>query len=216
MLRSSRARKLPLAVAHNMVHGLLRELGACDSVEKCQVGGSIRRRAPTIGDIDILAASSRLDDALRDVQATLKRKIGEIRVKTIADVGYKIKLASCFAGEPQTTVEIWIVPPSHYGSTLSWITGSRLHNTALRLWCLLWGYKVPIGNHRITKSSRIRWLLCCYTFSSLPASSKFESEEEFYNRIGLDWIPPISRQGAKEIWKARRRSLRSIWQISAS
>lgn len=196
---------------------LLSRLAECGRVSRCEIAGSLRRGAPTCGDIDIVAAASNLDDALHQIKAIVR---GIARIKLIAivpDVGYKLVMN--LRNEPHIKTEIWIVAPSHYESTLNWATGSREHNRAVRLWCLVRGFKLPIGSHRFQDARGFWWLnreaFFCYVFRPEPGSDQFESEEAFYNRLQLDWIPPGTRQGgmkivlqAHRLWLARGRASR--------
>lgn len=185
----------------------LSKLQECDRVSRYEIAGSLRRGEPTCGDVDIVAAASNLDHALLQIISAVS---GIARVKLIEivpDVGYK--LVTNFLREPRIKSEIWVVAPSHYGPTLNWATGSREHNRALRLWCLLRGFKLPVGNHRFQDSQGLWWLnreaFFCYVFKPEPPSDQFASEEDFYNRIQLNWIPPGSRQpGLKVVLQAHR------------
>lgn len=198
------------AVAANQV---LYELGDCGLICRCDIAGSLRRGAPTCGDIDIVAAASNLDDAVHEIQKVVS-KIARIKsIEIVPEVGYKLVMNP--RREPRIQCEIWVVAPSHYGSTLNWATGSREHSRAIRLWCLARGFKLPVGSHRFQDSQGLWWLnreaFFCYVFRPEPASDQLESEEDFYNRIQLNWIPPNARQGglkivlqAHRLWLARR------------
>lgn len=195
------------AIAANQ---LLYELGDCGLINRCDIAGSLRRGAPTCGDIDIVAAASNLDNALHEIEAVV-RGIGRIKlIADVPDVGYKLVMNPW--REPQIKCEIWVVAPSHYGPTLNWATGSREHNRAIRLWCLARGFKLPIGSHRFQDSQGLWWLnreaFFCYVFRPEPASDRLETEEDFYNRLQLEWIPPGARQGGlKVVLQAHRRWL---------
>lgn len=179
---------------------ILLKLGECKGVRRCEIAGSLRRGEPTCGDIDVVAAAPDPDDALREVEAALCEVAKVKKLVSVPDVGYKLVLSS-FEGH-EVKSEIWVVPPSHYGATLNWATGSRAHNRAVRYWCLMRGFKVPIGCHRVDRSRPLWWLrhegFFWHVFKATPASDILESEEEFYNRIQLAWIPPDSR---KDDWK---------------
>lgn len=211
-MKSPHKKRIVRSEAANVANQILWELGECGTVSRCEVAGSLRRGAPTCGDIDIVAAASNLDYALVEIKTIFRETAYLKRIVVVPDVGYKLVLGSF--REFHIKSEIWVVAPSHYGSTLDWATGSREHVRAIRLWCLVRGFKLPIGNHRIDRSSRLWWLnreaFFCHVFKPAPASDLFESEEELYNRLQLNWIPPGSRRGGlKALWKAHQRWLAS-------
>jgi hypothetical protein len=150
-------------------------------------------------------------DGARTEIETILRDIAEIgRTVDVPGMGCKFVLGS-FRGA-SVKWEIWLVSPSHYGAALNWTTGSRKHHRAVRLWCLARGYKLPIGNHRLGRARRFWWMdrefYFDFVFKAVPASDRFQSEEEFYDRIQLSWIPPASRRaGMKVVWDAHRRWL---------
>ncbi len=103
-------------------------LAGRDPVERCEVAGSIRRWAPTVGDVDVLVAATDPAaavavftdlDGVTDVIEAGDRKAA-VRVDTAGD------------DVPDTRVDLRVVAPDEFGAALQYFTGSKEHNVRLR------------------------------------------------------------------------------------
>lgn len=178
----ARTVRLPLSVAWPLaekVADMLRQVGA---VERVETGGSIRRRKETIGDIDLLVAS---------------RHPAEVE-RAIANWGYTRELLS--AGETKIQfltcdhfqVDVRIVDPATWGAALQHFTGSKAHNIALRDRAIRMGYKVnEYGVFKLDTNERVGGA----------------TEEEVYEILGLEWMPPEIREHTGELEAAERGTL---------
>ena len=103
-----------------------------EAVERCDVAGSIRRWAPTVGDVDVLVASDNPEAAVTafvglssvvDVIESGERKAA-VRVDTAGDTA------------ADTRVDLRVVAPREFGAALQYFTGSKEHNVRLRTYAL--------------------------------------------------------------------------------
>jgi len=138
--------------------------------------GSLRRKASTIGDIDIAVASN---DAIKSI----KHFVNYPKAKKILEKG-EATASILLPGEVQ--VDLMVQNPESYGSLLQHFTGSKHHNIALREYSLKKGYSLSEYGIREIRSPKHK-------------IRKFKSEEEFYNYLGLAWIPPELREDVGEI-----------------
>jgi DNA polymerase (family 10) len=94
-----------------------------------------------------------------------------------------------------------VQPVESYGSLLQHFTGSKHHNIALREYALKKGLSLSeYGIRNIkTRTSNIK---------------QFSSEENFYNYLGMDWIPPELREDSGEIEGAVSHNLPDLLKIS--
>ncbi|MFH1895865.1 MAG: DNA polymerase/3'-5' exonuclease PolX [bacterium] len=93
------------------------------AVLEAEVLGSIRRRSPTVGDIDIAVATNNLSEALTHFTTYPKvQKVvnqGDIKATVILKNGLQI--------------DIMTTPPKSWGALLQHFTGSKEHNIHLRI-----------------------------------------------------------------------------------
>lgn len=146
-------------------------------VKRADPLGSLRRQAATVGDIDIAVASDNPKEVLEHfVNYPKKTRILEKGDRTASIV---------LPGDVQ--VDCMVQPPSGYGALLQHFTGSKHHNIALREYAIKHG--MSLSEYGIKIKGKL---------------FKFEKEEEFYKKLGMDWIPPELREDAGEIEAARR------------
>jgi DNA polymerase (family 10) len=167
-----------LTVGEELV-AALREHPAALRVE---LAGSARRRADTVKDLDIVAASS-------DPEALSAAfcELGAIdTVSTSGAAGAKVVTHS---GLP---VDLRIVPEEAFGNLLQHFTGSGKHNEAMRTEAVRRG--LHVSEYGISDDES-------------GASQAFTTEEEVYERLGMDFIPPELRENRGELEAARKGEL---------
>lgn len=144
--------------------------------------GSFRRMKETLGDIDYLVVSD-APEVIRDYFASMPevdQVVGKGPSKTFVKLNNGMD------------ADLLVVPEESFGSALQYFTGSKEHDVALR--------KIAIS-----KGLRLNeWGVYDDNNNRLIASSK---EEEVYDILGLDWIPPEMREnkGETELAKKERR-----------
>ena len=163
----------------------LREHRASDRVE---LAGSARRLAETCKDLDIVATAS-------DAEA-LASAFGDLPL--IAEVH-----STGAAGVRATTnngmsVDLRIVPPENFGNLLQHFTGSGKHNEALRNQAVRRGFHV--SEYGVIDDSTETTHACA-------------TEEEVYELLGLQFIPPELRENRGELDAARDGKLPELITI---
>jgi DNA polymerase (family 10) len=90
-------------------------------------------------------------------------------------------------------MDIRVLPKRSYGAALQYFTGSKEHNIALRKIAIEKGLK-----------------LSEYGLFKGPKMIAGENEEEIYQKLGMDWVPPELREDRGEIETALRHKLPKI------
>jgi DNA polymerase (family 10) len=176
-----------LSIAEEVIAWLEKE----KAVEKAEPLGSLRRRASTIGDIDIAVATNQ-------PQAVLEHFTKYPKAKKILEKG-EATASIILPGEIQ--VDLMVQKPESFGSLLQHFTGSKHHNIALREYALKQGYSLSEYGIRKLKNVKDRGL------------QTFKTEEEFYSFLGLEWIPPEIREDTGEIEIARSKNLPQLLEL---
>ena len=179
--------RMPLAEAEAYIRPLVVRLRTLSEVEELEIAGSFRRRRDTVGDVDILVASSHPAPiatafvTYTDVNEVLAR--GETKCS--------IRLRSGLQ------VDLRIVPRASYGAALHYFTGSKPHNIAVRLLGLKRHLKInEYGIFRGAKQIGGR------------------TEEEVFKAVGLPWISPELRENHGEIEAAREGRLPALVEFA--
>ena len=167
-------RRLLLHDVDQLVGELLDQLRRVHGVRQIEVAGSVRRRRPTIGDVDILAATD-------DPAALIARLDGLPEVERILASGVD-KTSVVLADGPQ--VDLMVCAPRAWGTHLVHFTGSRDHNVTLRGRALDRGLSLSEKGWKVIDGGKLL----------LDAS-----EEEVYARLDLPWIAPELRETGEEI-----------------
>lgn len=153
------------------------------SVKKVVVAGSYRRKKETIGDIDILAISKN------------PKKVMEHFVKFSEIVHIYAK------GETKTMVrlkngidaDLRVVLEESFGAALSYFTGSKEHNIKLRELAI-----------------KKEWKLNEYGLYKNEKQIAGKTEEEIYEKLGMQYIEPEMRENTGEIELALKNKLPKI------
>ena len=170
-----------LPVAEELV-ATLRDHPAATRVE---LGGSARRLADTVKDLDIVAASSD--------PAALSAAFAELHsVDSVSGAGEAGAKAITHSGLP---VDFRIVPEEAFGNLLQHFTGSGKHNEALRTEAVRRG--LHVSEYGISDDAT-------------GESEAFTTEEEVYERLGLQFIPPELRENRGELEAAREGRLPTL------
>lgn len=158
------------------------------AVKKINPLGSLRRKAATIGDLDIAVATDNPEEVLLRFVAYPKAQ--RILEKGVISAGIVVP------GDVQ--VDLMVQPVSAYGALLQHFTGSKHHNIALRELALKKGLSLSEKGIKDLKTEKMK---------------SYSSEEDFYNALGLDWIPPELREDAGEIEAAKNHELPKLIEL---
>lgn len=158
--------------------------------ENIELAGSLRRRKETIGDIDILISAK-------------KENWPKLHQHFITYAGVKEVLLS---GETKSSVvlqegrqvDLRTVEPHQWGAALQYFTGSKEHNVRLRDIAKAMGLKLSeYGLFKADTEERIGG----------------STEEEIYELLGMEWIPPEIRENTGEIELAMQRALPRLVEL---
>ncbi|MDD4531220.1 MAG: DNA polymerase/3'-5' exonuclease PolX [Candidatus Pacebacteria bacterium] len=155
-------------------------------VVNMSVAGSTRRRKETIGDVDFLVA----------VKDTTDKYLVEKIMNTFVSMDDVVKVVG--KGETKSSIktkqgldmDLRLVSESSFGAALQYFTGSKEHNIALRRIAIKQGYK--LNEYGLFRGER---------------KIKGETEEEIYEKLGMEWIPPELRENQGEIETAIKREI---------
>ena len=160
-----------------LVKQIEKRLQHVKGVKNAVIAGSVRRMKETIGDTDYLVAA-------RDPERVMEFFIKMPEVQKVLGRGQTkvfVKLASGI------DADLLVVPEESWGSALQYFTGSKEHSVELRKIAIAKGLRLNEwgifkGDNRIAGTT----------------------EEEVYEALGLQWIPPEMRENAGEIELARQ------------
>jgi DNA polymerase (family 10) len=159
------------------------KLKSLKEVERIDAVGSIRRMKETIGDVDFLVISKN-PAPIMDFFVSLP---GVIKVWGKGSTKASVRMREGF------DMDIRVLPKRSYGAALQYFTGSKEHNIALRKIAIDKGLK-----------------LSEYGLFKGPKMIAGENEEDIYEKLGMDWIPPELREDRGEIEAALRGKLPKI------
>ena len=168
--------------ADALIADLVSRLREVKGVRRLEAAGSLRRRRPTIGDLDLLAA---VDDA----GAVIAALDGLREVEKVLSAGTD-KSSIVLREGPR--VDLMVCPPETWGTHLVHFTGNKDHNIALRGMALDRGWSLSEKGFKVMETGELL----------LDAE-----EADVYERLGLPWIPPELRKGDGEIEAARQDRL---------
>jgi DNA polymerase (family X) len=173
-------------IGEAIVRGLLAAAPEGTSVE---LAGSIRRRADSAKDIDLVAET--------DDPAALIERLGQLEeIETVSSSGTAGARAGTHAG---VTVDLRIAAPGQLGSLLQHFTGSGPHNTALR---------------EATVRRGLHFSEYGILDDATGETEAFASEQEVYARLGLEYIEPELREDRGELAAAAAGSLPKLIELS--
>jgi DNA polymerase (family X) len=148
------------------------------SADKVSEAGSARRRKETVRDLDIIATAS--DPAALTEYLT--------KLNWVQEVAAQGPTKATVVSNDGLRFDLRVVPPESYGNLLQHFTGSKHHNVALREDAVRRGFSVSeygvqeVATGEVVTSAR---------------------EEELYERLGYQFIPPELREGGRELERAR-------------
>jgi DNA polymerase (family X) len=178
-----------LAVALPAVRAVVDVLRAHDASNEVSEAGSVRRRTETVKDLDLIATAGD-PGALTDYFT----KLG-----WVAEVEAKGKTKATVVSHDGLRFDLRVVPPEAYGNLLQHFTGSAAHNVALREEAVRRGLSVSEYGVKDVESGEV--------FTT-------QREEELYEHLGYQWIPPELREGRGELEAARRRELPILVEVT--
>lgn len=179
----NKSSRMVLPYAYALSQTILAYMQECKEVIEIQPLGSLRRMVSTIGDVDLAVTS-------HNSEAVLDHFTQYPGTERIIERGPTTAAIMVFGGKH---IDLLVLPPESFGSMLQHFTGSKHHNVTLREYALKKGYSLSERGIKIVKEKN--------------EMKRFETEEAFYNFLGLDWIPPELRENQGEIEHAKKSTL---------
>lgn len=155
-------------------------------VSQITPAGSVRRGRETVGDLDLLVIG-------RDHPGIADHFVkfpGVARIVAKGEDKVTVKLKN------EMQVDVRMLDPASYGAALAYFTGSKEHNVALR-----------------DRAKRRGWKLNEYGLFQGDKAIAGRTEEEIYEKLGLEWIPPELRENMGEIEAAEQGHLPKLVEL---
>ena len=181
--------RIPIGEAQPIVDHIIDALKTIPGVKNLTPAGSVRRFKETVGDIDLMGTAD-------DPEAVILAFVRLPLVKQVLGQG-PTKASVIVTNGLQ--VDLRFVEHDSFGSLLQYFTGSKEHNIILRERAVKQGLK--LSEYGITDRTTDRL-------------EKFASEEAFYRRLGLQYIPPEIREAMGEIERAEQGTIPELVELS--
>lgn len=172
-----------------IVRPILEALGKLKEVRKVEVAGSIRRKLETIGDLDILVASS-FPEKIMD-WFTTQHWVDSIIAKGRTKSSIRLKKGM--------QADLRVLSEDQYGFALLYFTGSKEHNIKIRHLANELGYTLSEYSLEPLDGDK--------KHPSLSHTQKPVTEAKIYEALGLAYIPPELREDRGEIEAAAKGKL---------
>jgi DNA polymerase (family 10) len=172
--------RVPLGRAMAAVDAVLERLRGVPGVRWAEPVGSLRRGQDTVGDIEIVAATSQPADATAEL----------LRDREFARVLHKTT-ERLYVLTDRMQIGVRLPPPENAGAPLLYLTGPVAHFEALQAHAAGRGFRLTADGLQGPDGSL------------QPAAD----EHAIYAALGLPFIPPEIRDGAEEVIVASRGEL---------
>ncbi len=184
-------------VAEEEAERIYKVLRAIPEIVRLEIGGSLRRRRETIGDIDMVASVA--DDAGIDV----RRKIMDVFTSqpSVEAITGKGDTKSSVVLKSGINMDLRVVNDSQFPYTLHHFTGSKEHHIPLRRRAL--SMNMTINDYGLFKGKEPNLEL-------IPC----KDEADIYAALGMDYIEPELREDMGEIEAAIQHKLPRLVQMS--
>ncbi len=173
-------RRTPIFDALPLARSLAARIAELASVKAAVPCGSIRRFSETIGDVDIVVATTK-------PTAVSEFVLGLPEVSEVIGSG---DTKTSFLTREGMQIDVRTVKPAQLGSALVYFTGSKAHNIALRQRALDRG-----------------WLLSEYGLFEEEKVVASKTEEDIYKALEMSFVPPALREATGEVELAARGDL---------
>lgn len=160
-------------------------IASLPGAEQITYAGSLRRMRETVGDIDILAVGpgSLMDTFKAQPYVTEVIAAGDKKTSVRTDRGVQVDLR--------------VVPAESWGAALVYFTGSKDHNVRIREMAVKKGWKLSEYG----------------LFDADDQVLASRTEEDIYEALGMQWVPPTLREDGGEVKAALARTLPALVQL---
>ncbi len=187
MLRKGKERQ-PLGRVLPLASDIVEYLRKNAPVKKISVAGSLRRMKDTVRDIDILITSSNPHDVMKTF----------VHLPGVKEVLMQGPTKSSIITREGIQVDLRVVEEESFGAALAYFTGSKEHNIHLREMAVKKGLKInEYGIFREKDNKKLGG----------------KNEEDIYNILGLQYVPPEMREDTGEIEAALNNALPKLIEL---
>ncbi len=178
--------RMPLGRALPIAEEIAQQISQLPGTSRVVIAGSARRMKETVGDIDILTIAD-------NGEATIQAFVHFPQVREILAAGDTKGSVVLHNG---LQVDLRVVPAESYGAALHYFTGSKAHNIKIRTIARERGLKINEygifrGDERIAG----------------------EEEDDVFEVLGMQWIPPEMREDRGEIELALEGKLPTLVEM---
>lgn len=181
--------RIPIGEALPIVEEIIAALRSIPGVQNLTAAGSLRRFRETVGDIDLMGTADNPKEVIDAfVALPLVRQVlaqGSTKASVIVSGGLQVDLR--------------LVEHDSFGSLLQYFTGNKQHNIALREKWHKQGLKLSEYGITVIATDKLE---------------RFTTEEEFYHRLGMQYIQPELREAQGEIEKAEQGAIPRLVELS--
>lgn len=167
---------------------ILEQLKKQKGVVKAEIGGSLRRKLETIGDLDFLVAASNPSAIMN--WFTSQKFVSQILAKG------ETKSSVLLKNEIQA--DLRIVSEKEWAFALCYFTGSKEHNIKLRQMAQSRGWKLNEWG-MTSQNSKVK--------GPFDAKKKEVTESDLYEALGLVYMEPELRENREEFEAAKAKKL---------
>jgi DNA polymerase (family 10) len=178
IFKKGRGRHL-IGEVYPIVKQIETRLSNVKGVKRAVAAGSFRRMKETVGDIDYLVVSD-------SPQKVMDYFVEMPEVDQVLGKGPSKTFVHLNNG---MDADLFVVPEESFGSSLQYFTGSKEHGIAIRKIALAKGLHLNEWGIFDNDKKRVAGF----------------TEEEVYQALDLDWIPPEMRENTGEIEIAKKR-----------
>ncbi|MCE9666998.1 DNA polymerase/3'-5' exonuclease PolX [Myxococcus stipitatus] len=182
LYRRARGERKLLGDALPVAQALLERVRASPGVVRASLGGSVRRRAETVADVDIIASAADPGPVLD----ALAHAPGVAAVLGKGDSKCSVRLT-----EGDLQVDLRVLPDADFATALHHFTGSKAHHIRLR----------NLGHERGLKISE--WGVHRDDGTKVPVAD----EAALYALLDMQYVPPELREDNGEVEAARAGKL---------
>ena len=188
MLRRGKERQ-PLGRVLPIASAIVEYLRKNAPIKKISVAGSLRRIKDTVRDIDILITSSNPHDVMKTF----------LHLPDAKEVLMHGPTKSSIITREGIQVDLRVVEEESFGAALAYFTGSKEHNIRLREMAVKKGLKInEYGIFREKDNKKLGG----------------KNEEDIYNILGLQYVPPELREDRGEIEAALNNALPRLIELA--
>jgi DNA polymerase (family 10) len=181
--------RIPIGEALPVVDEVLDALRTLPGVKNLTAAGSLRRFKETVGDIDLMGTADNPDEVINAF----------VNLPQIREVVAKGPTKATVILPGGLQADLRMVEHDSFGSLLQYFTGSKQHNITLRTREQKKGLKLSEYGITDARTNKLE---------------KFATEEAFYRRLGMQYIPPEIREDQGEIDLAEKGQVPELIELS--